>query len=668
MLYQISLTPSLAGSERYKVGSYNASNLMEDLKYLYRVAGQNGQGITFIFTDQEIKDEGFLEYLNNVLSSGEVSNLFARDEIDEICGELIPVMKKEFPRRPPTGENLYEYFLTRAKHNLHVVLCFSPVGEKFRNRSLKFPGLISGCTMDWFSRWPKDALIAVSNHFISSFDIVCTPEVKKEIVHSMGVIHDGVANCCNDYFQRFRRATHVTPKSYLSFINGYKSIYSEKREEIGELARRMNTGLDKLMEASESVAQLSRELAVKEKELAVASEKADRVLKEVSVKAQAAEKVKAQVQKVKDKAQAIVDDIAADKAVAEVKLEKAKPALEEAEAALQTIKPLHIAAVRKLPKPPHLIMRIMDCVLILLGKKTDAVKYDAERMCMTPSWSESLKMMSKSDFLPSLVNFPKDSITDETVELLAPYLDADDFNIETAKRVCGDVAGLCSWTRAMSVFFGVNKEVLPLKANLAIQEVRLGVAEADLNKAQAQLDEKQAELDAAQAMYDKAVQEKQDLLDSAEACRRKMLAASALISGLGGEKERWTEQSREFQEQIGSARPPPIDFTVTMKGLEDQLLGLVILTEKAELESEPPPLLEDVSSNKRKMKELEDTPPYRLTSTQISRNEKQWKHWFDKEAPEEAAPPDGYANSLDTFRKLLLIRSYGDDSPPRKET
>ncbi|XP_071801151.1 dynein axonemal heavy chain 5-like isoform X2 [Asterias amurensis] len=790
--------------------SYNVSNLMDDLKYLYRTAGQQGQGITFIFTDNEIKDEAFLEYMNNVLASGEVSNLFQRDEIDEITGELITVMKKEYPRRPPTNENLYDYFLSRVRSNLHVVLCFSPVGEKFRNRSLKFPGLFSGCTMDWFSSWPKDALVAVSQHFLASFKIECTEQVKASVVSTMGSFQDSVAETCTEYFQRYRRQTHVTPKSYLSFIDGYKSIYNEKLEAIGLLAQRMKTGLSKLVEATISVNELSKELVVKEKELAVASKKADVVLAEVTVSASAAEKVKAQVQKVKDKAQAIVDDINVDKAQAMEKLEAAKPALEEAEAALNTIKPAHISTVRKLAKPPHLIMRIMDCVLLLFQRRLEMTSLDPEKPSPKPSWPDALKLMGGSTFLKDLLSFSKDSINGETVELLQPYLSMDDYNLESAKKSCGDVAGLCAWTQAMSFFFGINKEVLPLKANLTIQEARLNKAMASLSEAQDQLDEKQKELDVVQAMYDAAISEKQTLLDDAESCRRKMTNATTLIEGLGGEKVRWTEASKRFQDQINrlvgdvllatgflsysgpfnqefrnlllknwkkemainkipysddvnitgmlvdnttvgewnlqglpndelsiqngiivtkaarypllidpqgqgkvwiknkekanelqvtalnhkyfrthledslslgrplliedigeeldpaldnvleknfiksgstfkvkvgdkecdvmnsfrlyittklanpaytpeiSARTSIIDFTVTMKGLEDQLLGIVILTEKQELESERTKLMEEVTANKRKMQELEDNLLYRLTSTEGS--------------------------------------------------
>lgn len=71
---------------------------------------------------------------------------------------------------------------------------------------------------------------------------------------------------------------HVTPKSYLSFISIYKKIYSDKREDIGESASRMTSGLDKLQEASEAVQRLREELKIMEQELAVASEKAEKVI------------------------------------------------------------------------------------------------------------------------------------------------------------------------------------------------------------------------------------------------------------------------------------------------------------------------------------------------------------------------------------------------------
>ena len=78
-------------------------------------------------------------------------------------------------------------------------------------------------------------------------------------------------------FTRFRRSTHVTPKTYLSFLASYKSVFSTKADEIGRSTGRIETGLSKLEEASQTVERLKSDLAVMERELALASETAENV-------------------------------------------------------------------------------------------------------------------------------------------------------------------------------------------------------------------------------------------------------------------------------------------------------------------------------------------------------------------------------------------------------
>ena len=76
--------------------------------------------------------------------------------------------------------------------------------------------------------------------------------------------------------------------------------------------------------------------------------------------------------------------------------------------------------------------------------------------------------MADTNFLKNLMEFDKDKINDEMCELMEPYLASEDYNLDNAKNVCGNVAGLLSWTKSMYTFYFINKEVLPLKVNMSI--------------------------------------------------------------------------------------------------------------------------------------------------------------------------------------------------------
>ncbi|XP_048464583.1 dynein axonemal heavy chain 5 [Rhincodon typus] len=586
------LASFIAGYKTFQITltrSYNSCNLMEDLKVLYKTAGHQGKGTTFTFTDNEIKDESFLEYMNNVLSSGEVSNLFARDELDEMTSDLVPEMKKEYPRRPPTGENLYDFFMSRVHQNLHVVLCFSPVGEKFRNRALKFPALISGCTMDWFSRWPKDALVAVSDHFLSSFGVDCTTEIKREVVECMGSFQDGVAEKCVDYFQRYRRSTHVTPKSYLSFIQGYKAIYKEKHSEVQTLANRMNTGLEKLKEASESVAALNKELELKERELQVANAKADM-----------------------GKIIMIVVGCGVIFNLAYMMANKI-PYFWHQHACLD----LYLACL--VLNQLCIGAKTFECkssdVLLATAFLSYSGPFNQEfRNLLLRDWEKEMK--SRKIPFASNLNLTEMLIDIPTIgEWSLQGLPNDELSIQNGIIVTKAARyPLLVDPQNQGKMWIKNKEV---KNELQITSLNHKYFRNHLEDS----------LSLGRPLLIEDVGEELDpALDNV--LEKNFIKTGSMYKVKVGDKE--IDIMNGFRLYITTKLPNPaytpeisartsiIDFTVTMKGLEDQLLGRVILTEKQELEKERTDLMEDVTSNKRKMKELEDNLLYRLTSTKGS--------------------------------------------------
>lgn len=49
---------------------YNESSFREDLKTLYLKLGVENKKMVFLFTDAHVSMEGFLELINNMLTSG----------------------------------------------------------------------------------------------------------------------------------------------------------------------------------------------------------------------------------------------------------------------------------------------------------------------------------------------------------------------------------------------------------------------------------------------------------------------------------------------------------------------------------------------------------------------------------------------------------------------
>jgi dynein heavy chain len=239
--------------------TYGLNDLKADLQTMFLKAGQKDEGVMFLFTEGQITNERFMVPINDLLSSGEVSELFLAEDVDGIVNNVRAAVKGE--GIIDSKDNCWNFFIARVKKNLHMSLCFSPVGESLRGRARKFPALINCTVIDWFHPWPEDALLSVAMKFLAETEMA-SDEIRAGIEKFMPFSFKCVENYSAKILDQERRFVYTTPKSFLELIKLFKSMLGKKEGELSDSKDRYELGVIKLTETAEIVGKLEEELKI----------------------------------------------------------------------------------------------------------------------------------------------------------------------------------------------------------------------------------------------------------------------------------------------------------------------------------------------------------------------------------------------------------------------
>ncbi|CAM9180031.1 unnamed protein product [Ectocarpus fasciculatus] len=530
------LSTYIAGMTSFSIEitkNYRILEFREDIKRLYIQAGCENKKVVFLFNDTQIKDEAFLEDVNNILSSGVVPNLFGKDDLPAILDAVRkPAVQAGLDETPDV---LWNFFIEKVRSNLHVILAMSPIGDSLRFRCRMYPGLVNCTTIDWFHTWPAEALQEVALKFLAEVPF-SDDTLRLRISTVFAEMHLSVIAASTKMQLELKRFNYVTPTNYLELVKGYRILLAEKSGDLGAAARKLGDGLAKLEDAQEQVEVLSKELVVKKVVVAQSQKDCEDLLVQIVSERRVADEQRKQVEADSERigieaaeCKAISDDAEADLAIA-------LPALEQAMAEVEKLDKSSVSEVKAYSKPPPLVETVLQAVMILFGKASD--------------WATAKRIIGESNFLQQIKGFDKDHIAPATVSKIKKYTDMPQFTPAEVKKVSGAAAALCVWVRAIFLYANVAKEVAPKRQRLKEASESLATKQAALKEAQEALALVTEKIQKLQESYDNSVNEKNRLREEAEMLEAKLDRADKLVKGLSGEYVRWQESIGEYNSAL----------------------------------------------------------------------------------------------------------------------
>lgn len=221
-------------------------------------------------------------------------------------------------------------------------------------------------------------------------------------------------------------------------------------------------------------------------------------------------------------------------------LDEAMPDLLAAESSLKTLNKNDISEVRSMKRPPAGVIFVVETICIVKGIKPRKIPGNMPGEKVTDYWEPGRNMLSDShEFLTSLLNFDKDSITQEMIEKLKMYITNPQFQPVKVAKVSKACKSLCMWVHAMYKYYFVNQKIAPKKAALANAKVELEKTEAVLADARKKMQIVANNLCTLQEKLNEKIKFKEEKEKNIQICQERMNRAVRLINGLSDERVRW---------------------------------------------------------------------------------------------------------------------------------
>merc|ERR1719174_2997484 len=539
--------------------TYGLNDLKADLQVMYQKAGVKDEGVMFLFTDGQITNEKFLVYINDLLSSGEVADLYMPEDKDGIRNNVRGGCKAAGIQDTP--ENLWNFFISRIRKNLHMSICFSPVGDGMRNRAKKFPALITCTVIDWFQPWPADALQSVASKFLAPMEIFGEDDsaLRTGVVSFFPFSFEASQKISDEFMKKEKRFSYSTPKSFLELLKLYTGMLGGKVDALEDKKERLTNGLEKLRVTQESVSALEEVLTEKAEVVKVKVAEAEVKAEEVG-----AEKAKVSVETdkaniVAEEAEEISKKVNIQKASCEKDLAAALPLVAQAEAALDVLNVKDFQELKQLAKPPAGIDKLLECVMHLFAGIDPLIEIDKKGRVKDTGWKTAQKIMGNpAAFLTNLKEYKGEiddmKVTQQNVDLsraVKVSLGEDDTLEDMFRKKSSAAAGLVVWVINIIMYYDVVVQVEPKRMALKEATETLDAAQTKLKNAKELVAELEKKLAGLMKEFDAVMKEKDDTVAQAKKMSDKLDMAKRLINALSANGVIWEQTVGTVGEELG---------------------------------------------------------------------------------------------------------------------